>query len=311
MKGIQWNINEDKFSFGKAGANAAWKEEKRTGENQVKNGTIHAGSLKAVETGVAGIKEKAQKKALKKLVDQMVKDLKNDDVVTDLEKRSEASTEDIQVRQQQVKDLEEAKEKLMESYHVTEEDIDRSKMGLVMRSLRTPEKLSAEEKRELDEMPDVQRDVLTFDAMKIIHQKEMENDKEIKKASGKAISDFKVELLKDHPMADAQKEADDIMDEAKQTVLDILREEGTDKIEENIEKNEKIQEKEEEKKKEQEEKTQKSNVQTEQSDIQDSMKDLQNVAKEHEKVQREVKKLMDKEILIDDDLKGINVDELL
>ena len=199
----------------------------------------------------------------------------------------------------------------MESYGVAEEDIDRSHKGLIRKSLTQPEKLTAEDKETLAAIPDSQKDILTCEVMQDIHTNEIDNDRERKKAAGQAIDDFKVELLKEHPMVDAQKEADAIMEEAKQTALGMLFEEGKDKIDNDIKENEEAQEKKEEEKKEEEQRTEKDSARTEQMNIQDSISELQNAAVKHEKVQREVKRIMDEELLIEDDLKGLNLDELL
>lgn len=315
MKGIQWNLNEENYQFGKInikGTSVNGKDAKNADEEQVKNGTIYAGNTNVTENNfVTTVKQSAQKRALKKLVDQMMDDLKNDDVITGYGEMKEQASEDMKTRQQQVQDLEVAKEQMMESYHMTEEDIDRTDAGLVMRSLTQPDKLSAEDKKRLAEIPDAQKGILICEAMQTIHQREMNNDQEIKKAAGKATEDFKVDLLKVHPMTDAQEEAEAIMEDARQTVLGMLKEEGINKIDKNIKENEEIQEKKEEEKKEEENRTEKNSTQTEQLGIEDSIKELQNVVKEHEKIQREVKNFMNKEILIDDDLKGINLDELL
>ena len=315
MKSIQWNLNEENYQFGTANSNGTSvnvRGAEKANVKQVKNGAIYAGNVKSTsKNSAAGVKENAQKRALKKLVDQMVNDLKDDDVIAGYEERKEQASEDIQTRQKQLQSLSDAKEQMMEAYHLTEEDIDRTNFGLVRKSLMQPENLTEEEKNKLAEMPVSQRDILTCEVMQDIQQKEINNDNAIKKAAGKAIEDFKVLLLKDHPMVDAQEAASAIVEEAKQTVLGMLREEGTDKVDNDLKKNEEIQEKKEEEKKEEEKRTKKSSSQTEQSDMKDSVKDLQDIAKEHDKIQREVKNLMDKELLIDDDLKGLNLDELI
>lgn len=311
MKNIQWNLKESSYQ-NYTGNTKEKLADRKTPEKQMKNGIIYAGEVKVLEkNSVVAVEEKAQKRALKKLVDQMVNDIKDDDILTGYQEVKTKASEDIQKRKKQMEDLASAKEEIMNGNNMTEEDIDRKNSWLVRKSLTQPEKLTAEDKKELASMPTVQRDILTFEAMQDIHKSEIANDQERKKVAGQAAEEFKIELLKEHLMVDAQKEADAIMEEASQIAFKMLIEEGKDKIDSDMEENKEIQEKKAEEKKEQEKRAEKDCSEIEQSEMRDVIEDLQNVAEKHEKIQREVKMIMEKKLLIDDDLKGLNMDELL
>lgn len=311
MKNIQWNLEESSYRNYIGNTKGTLADERAT-EKQMKNGSIYAGKVKVVEKiSAVGVKEKAQKRALKKLVDQMKNDIKDDDILTQYKEIQTKASEDILERQKQIEDLENAIGEVMNGNNMTEEDIDRKNSWLVRKSLTQPEKLTAEDKKQLAAMPAVQRDILTFKAMQDIHKSEIANDQERKKVVGQATEEFKIELLKGHLMVDAQKEADAIMEEASQTAFKMLIEEGKDKIDTDMEESKEIQEKKAEEKKEQEKRTEKDCSEIEQLEMRDFIENLQNVAEKHEKIQREVEMIMKKELLIDDDLKGLNMDELL
>lgn len=180
MKSIQWDLKEGSFQDYTGNVKGTLAEKQR------KNGTIYAGNIKVFEKkSVVVVKEKAQKRALKKLVAQMANDIKDDDILTEYKEVNTKASKDIHERQEQIEDLANAKEEVMKMNNMTEEDIDRGKSWLVRKSLTQPEKLTMEDKKELAAMPNVQRGILTFEVMQDIHKNEIMNDQERKKPWGR------------------------------------------------------------------------------------------------------------------------------
>lgn len=296
MNGIQWGYEAGNTMFGSSFA----------ASKQENNSIFSNNQNKADKNSIAGVQNQAQKKALRKLVNQMKEDLKTDDALKECETQKELASDDMKVRQEQIQELDDAKEKLLESYGMTDEDIEWQYKSLVKRSLTQPDKLSAEDKETLANLPDSQKSILLCEAMKEIQEAEIKSDKMTKASLSQTESEIAIERLKQHPMTDAKKEADAIMENAKQTVLSMLREQGTNRIDEEMKE---LQEKQEAKGEEEEKQAQHS--QPEQTALVDTVQELQNASQQQEKVQSAVKELMAKELLVEDDLKGIDVDELL
>ena len=129
------------------------------------------------------------------------------------------------------------------------------------------------------------------------------------------ISATELERLKNHPMIDAQKQADAVMEEASKEIMGMLIDEAKDHIDEEAEreKEETLAEKEKEEelqeridavkdKKENEELTE---------DILDGVAEAASTAADVNTAQQEVKDMMNIMKLIEDDIKGAVVDKAL
>lgn len=313
MNGIQWSYYNGNYSFDEDSATGnsvfggGLGKIANSCENQ--NGVYRGSQSPSDLNSVESVQERARKRALKKLVSQMEQDLETDDALKECETRKQEASDDIKVRQQQIKELDKAKEQVLEVNGMTDEDVDWNKLHLVETSITHPENLTTEDKNTLAQIPDTQKTILLCEAMKNIHGKEISNDNMRKEALGRAEAEMEIEQLKVHPMVDAKKEADAIMEEARKTVLDKLTEEGIDRIDEEREEAEEIQEKKEEEQQQVKERAEDGELQPEQTEWMDSVREMQNVSQKQEKIQRAVKELLAKELLLDDDLLGINVDE--
>lgn len=121
------------------------------------------------------------------------------------------------------------------------------------------------------------------------------------------ISAIHQALLKADPMVKATKAADKIMEKANDEIVDELvnqaKEDIDEKLEEEIEEVKKAKEE-----KEEEEKTQ---VERENSEVNDATEVIQTADATHDKIQSEIKNLIRAQQLIEEDLKGLEVDQQL
>lgn len=152
-----------------------------------------------------------------------------------------------------------------------------------------------------------------------------------KEAESKTINKIHLALLKADPMVGAQKEADNIMDKANEEVISDLVDEAKDKTEEKLEEQiEKAQEEKEEKKEEEKKKVEKEKEQDQlearTKNVREDNKSPQEVAVENDdlnnaneviqtadstqnKLKDEIKNILKAQQLVEDDLKGLEVDQ--
>lgn len=125
---------------------------------------------------------------------------------------------------------------------------------------------------------------------------------------GHSLTSSKINRLKSNPMEKAQETADGILESASQDVIGMLWQEAKDHVDEEQEK--KVEEAEEtaEKKEEQEEKLEKAR---EERKEQEEFVELVKEASSMDDVKREINDMLDKMKLIEEDIKGAQVDEQL
>ena len=130
------------------------------------------------------------------------------------------------------------------------------------------------------------------------------------------ISATELERLKTHPMVDAQKQADAIMDEASKEIVGMLVDEAKEHIDEGAEKEKEKAEAEKEKAEELQEridaaKEKKKENEELTEDILEGVADATETATDMNSAQQEIKDMMNKMKLIEDDIKGAAVDQSL
>lgn len=285
-------------------------------------------------------KVKAQKEAMKTLLDQFTSDKKiDDDLKSRINHMSDLESE-ITTSQNEVKKLEDMKQQTKESFGVTDDSGEQENLELLEKQRESFKKgskvkLTDEEKQKLSTMgpkTEYQTAILDYNAMEDVWNDKIKTASDEKIGENETIKAIKKSLLKTHPMVDAEGVADDIMDEANKEVVGMLIKEAKDHIDEEQDKNEEKVEKakEEEKAKEtkesekkadknDEEKTDKtsnssnfSNSSNSSNSVSaDNMDRIQKADSEQQQFQVELKNLVQKQILTVDDTKGIVVDEIL
>ena len=123
-----------------------------------------------------------------------------------------------------------------------------------------------------------------------------------------AVRETKMALLKrTYDMRDASKDAEKIMEAASKEIVDMLKQDAIDKIDEDMEEE---QEKAEEIKEEQEEKEKLIEKDKEQKKLEETTKELITADSDTEKskLQKEIQKILEEQDLIEEDLKGLAVD---
>lgn len=135
----------------------------------------------------------------------------------------------------------------------------------------------------------------------------VQSAKSQKAGESATISAIHQALLKADPMVKAAKAADKIMEEANNEIVDELVNQAKEDIDEKLE--EKIED--EKKAKEEKEEEEKKQVEREDSGIKDATQVIQTADTTYDKIQNEIQNLIRAQQLIEEDLKGLEVDRQL
>ncbi|MDE6924244.1 MAG: hypothetical protein K2P59_03135 [Acetatifactor sp.] len=257
------------------------------GGKQEKRKTVFAGDLNnqggTLQDRIEQKKKEAQKQALK--------------VVGDAFDGDKALDEDVENRYQNIKDLQEDRQRLLEE-----------KENVETRQTDLEKGYEAGEISEADYLKE-KKDLMKEELIRV--QDLDENEAQVRQESD-TIRATRIERLKHHAMVDAQEQAEEIMDAARDEIVDMVYEEGKDRVEEEAEKREEQAEeiKEEKEKKEELIENQKEHRE-EEEEILENMptEEMVSLDRIQSDVQQEVQDILNKMKLIAEDVKGAVVDK--
>ena len=256
---------------------------------QEKRKTVFAGNIMPNQQGtvkdrIAERKAKAQEKAMKAVGEAFAGELKVD--------------EGMEESRQHVKELNEERRELQSGL----EDIDRRREAI--ETAKENGELGEEEY--LQDVEQVQQERFTQE------QKLAQNEGQVI-GENASIRSTRLERLKHHPMTEAWKQADAIMDAAGDEAVSMALREGLDHVDEEKEKREEQAEEIKEEREEKEKLIEKQKEKREEAEIfieELSPGEFSDLTKSSEDVQKEVQDMLRKMNLLEEDIKGAAVDEI-
>ncbi|MCM1412701.1 MAG: hypothetical protein NC305_19500 [Lachnospiraceae bacterium] len=259
------------------------------GKKQENRKTIFAGDLNpqggSLQDRIEQKRQEARKQAMK--------------VVGDAFSGDKALDEDIENRYQNIKNLQEDRKRLLDE----RENVEIRKADLE----KGYEAGEISEEDYLNEKADLKEEEMIRDA-------DLDDNENQVMQESSTIRAIRRERLKHHAMTDAQEQAEDILDAARDEIMGMVVEEGRDHIDEETEKREEQAEEIREEKEEQEEfiESQKERREEEEELLEDiPMEEMLSLDKIQSDVQQEVQGILDKMKLIAEDIKGAVVDKNL
>lgn len=286
-----------------------WNNLEKRHEQKANSNSIYAGKLNLIsqqQNKIAMKKIQAQKQAMKAIIDKFSKELDMDAGIEEREQHKEQLRQVAKEADGQIKQLRERKEELKEIYGVNDESQEQKDLKLLEKSMDVSQNLTDEEREQLKQMgplTDYQKDALQYNSMEDIWKKRLEQAQQGVFCENKNIVAIQLERLKSHPMVDAQKEAAQIMENASNEVMGMLVQEGKEHINDKLEEaKEKAEEMEKEKREEEEKQEEKIS-----SDSQSGK--LHKINQEKDRCLQELEQFIEKEKVLEEDIKGIMLDE--
>ncbi len=307
-------------TFQKNGSEAVVAEEKR------KNSAVFAGEFNQKLDPIEQKKQKVKAQAMKIVGDAFDGDRKID---KDMEARREKIRllqDDIRKAKAEVNDMEKRRDELKEVYGVKEGSVEEQELALLEKEADAKMfwKKIFLTKAERDELARIKADGLTEYQQRSMEMKEysayyenqiFDMDMQIKEEDA-IIRSTKLERLKNSPMVKAEKQADAVMKAASEDIVNMLLEEAKEYIDEEIEEKKEAAAKAEEEKEELEEKLERVKEKKEEQReltelVTESTQQMIDMDTVKDEVQDEVQKILDKMKLLEEDIKGAAVDEVL
>ncbi|MCI9080663.1 MAG: hypothetical protein HFH68_17460 [Lachnospiraceae bacterium] len=227
--------------------------------------SIFAGDFNAQNKNTIELKRKlAYKRAMKILNDTFASEQDIDNSIKGLKEQQEHLKQEALEDKKAAMGVQDERGQLMERYGVTEDSEEHKELELLRKEFQPDTVLTDSEKEQLAGihkrgLTTYQKDMMELDGKEEVYRQRAAQKESSANAISSSVTDIELERLKTHPVADATREADEIMEAANKELIGGLWAEAKDhvdeKMEEAMEKAEKeAEEKEEEEKKEAERK---------------------------------------------------------
>lgn len=297
-----------------------------------KNRSVDATGLRTnltLEDKITQKRERARKQAMKLVGDAWNRDEVKSKSIREMRDMRSEKVKEIQDWNQKLSEIDEKKQFLKVEYGVGDESQEQRDLELLEKyqdnkngiSLDRFTKEELERLKELEKMglTPYQKDVLAVNASKDYYLQEKNKCEQMIKVLSTSITDATIEQLKSQDMLKSQYAAEEIMDAAQEDILGMYLQEAKDTIDEEMEEKKEEVEEIKEKKQEQEEKAEKrEEKKEEQEKIIEAEQELnrmtqamtgEQVSTDHmETVNIRIQKLIQENHLINEDLKGIEID---
>lgn len=297
-----------------------------------KGKSIFAGNLglnSETDSLIEQKRQSARKQAMKLVSDAWGKDQKAAQKIDDMRELRKDKLSKIEDSQAVISDINEAKERLQQEYNIDPDSQEQKDLELLERfqdylkgvgsSEFTEEEV--ERLRELQNMPmtEYQVEVLKLNGEAGTEKQNIEDMEWQATILKTSISNAKLEQLKSQDMLNANEAAEELMDAASEEIINFLIQDSKDNIDEKVEeeqkKAEEIQEKKEEQQEHIDEAKEKRKEQEEiiKGDMEADKLELETDLKQQstggmESVQKGIQKIIKENKLVNEDLKGIEID---
>ncbi len=280
-------------------------------EGKEKRNSIFAGDLNIKNDPIMARKNQLQKQAMKVLMDQFEKDGETDLLIKNAERALETYKEEATIANAGKMEARSAKDAIMKECGMTEDSQEHKDLEL-MRKVRNgmsgKGSVSLEELEQFSKLgspTDYQERMLAYDSVEELFQDELDRITKGIQEESSSIRGLKQSILKQHGMNDATVAKEGMLADMAREISGMLFDEAKDKIQEEwdelVEKAKEAAEKKAEEAKLKEHKEQHEVIQ----------ENVQNVVEQVSDSKIEMDKMLREAKLLDEDLKGIVVDNQL
>ena len=285
--------------------------------------TVDASSLKGAFDPVAQKKAQAQKQALKLVGDVFAQDKKLDQDLEERYARIRQLQQEGGEYRRSIQDIESNREELRKNCGVAADSQEEKELQLLAKEKEagfagSEVRLTAEEQEELVRIKErgltqYQQDSLAMKEDERYYAEAINKGKQEIRTENAIISGTKLERLKSHAMTDAQKEAEQIMEEASKDIVNLLVSEAKEHIDEEMEEKREAAKAEAEQREELQEKVDAAKERRkEQEEFTEEILEVTRGklpgASGMDEAQQEIKDMMNKMKLLEEDIKGAAVD---
>lgn len=295
-------------------------DNKQDNRTKMQNKSVDASELNLQQDTVLSKQIQAQKKALRHILNAFGVEQGISDSINEHIKKAEELTEEANMNLSEAKRLEGLKSNLKKTYDIADDSMEQKDLELLEKQERierreTKEVLSVEEKKRLSEMgPLTEYQAAALEYEKAIFEFNTRATDAIDNAfyKNRVAEALKIEQGKLHVQVDAQKAADDIMEQASKEIVGMLLNEGKELVDDKIKENKEEAEKRAEKEAEKEKLKDKNESAEKKVVIGQTTTQLGNIAEADSaknKFQAEIRVMIAKQKMLEEDVKGLEVDQ--
>lgn len=297
---------------------AAAQQEKKTGQEKMNGAgvkSVDGSGLNLGQDAIAQRKSQAQQEAMDIIKNQFKSDGKIDQ---DLAKRRQKIV-DSQAKADEalghMNEITQQEQQLKEDWNIADDSEEQQNLELrlkakeAMRPGSNVEMTAEEWKRysELGPMSEYEQAVMDWEQEKGMFRKELdEANKEIMVQS-QVIKATKQEMLKYHGMDDATMLAEETLKAASKEITGMLLQEGVDSVREEID--EAVEKGQEQKEKNEEEEALREEKKADEMELEQQMMNLPKAQQLQDEVEQKMQEILAKQNLLEEDLKGVQVDQ--
>lgn len=294
--------------------------------------SVYAGRIQVASKADILVQQKrksVQKQAMRLVSDAWGKDQRSDQKIDDKRQLRQTMLSRIEDTKERLKEFDDAKARLQEQYMVDPESQEQKDLELLekyqdyLKGLGSSD-FTEEEVDRLEELQSMSRTEYQVEVLKLNEDagQEKKNIQKMdwqEKALKQSIANDKIEQVKSKDMLNANEAKDQIMDAASKDIMNVLVQEVKDNIDEKTEEDQKKAEEAEKKQEEQQERIDKSKeerkdqkeiiegeLKSDKLEMEASFK--QQGTGEMEQAQKSIQKILKENKLINEDLKGIEID---
>jgi len=294
--------------------------------NNIQRKSIDGTALQAKFDPIAAKREEAKKKAMKIVGDAFANELKIDDDLNARREKIKTLQRDMGDANRSIKEIEDGRAALRDVYGIDEDSQEEQDLKLLEKEIKSkmPGNDVHFDEGDLERIAELKKNGLTEYQQRSLEMLEHETSYAVTAYEAKQeimvenqiITATELERLKTHPMVDAQKQADAIMDEASKEIVGMLVDEAKEHIDEEADKEKEKAEAEKEKAEELQDridaaKEKKKENEELTEDILEGVAEAAQTSTDVNAAQQEIKDMMNKMKLIEDDIKGAAVDKSL
>lgn len=297
-----------------------------------KGQSVYAGRIQVASKADILVQQKrksVQKQAMKLVSDAWGKDQRANQKIDDKRQLRQSMLSQIEETKERLKEFDDAKMRLQEQYEIDPESQEQKDLELLekyqdyLKGLGTSD-FSEEEVDRLEELQSMSRTQYQVDVLKLNEEAGQEKlnilkmDWERNNLKRSIVND-KIDQAKSQDMLNANEAKEQIMDAASKDIVNLLVQESKDNIDEKVEEDQKKAEEAEEKQEEQQERIDKTKenrkdqeeiiegeLKSDKLEMEASLK--QQGTGEMEHAQKNIQKILKENKLINEDLKGIEID---
>lgn len=206
---------------------------------QKRKGTasIYAGDLNIPEKETENVRLRAQKNALKSILDEYKRDGKLDNMI-ELRKEDQQKLKALEDEAAgMVQKLRSQRQSYMDAFGITCDSEEEANLKLLEKSIYGSEPLTSEEQTKLKDMgplTEYQKGALEIDAMEQVWLQRIDDAKNGIDTDLRAITGIKLARVKSHPMVDVQKEATKIIEAASKQVINMLMDDAKQEFDDTL-----------------------------------------------------------------------------